>query len=165
MTNFGKLKVDTPSDREIRITRVFEAPRPLVFDCWTKPELLRRWLTGPPGWSFVVCEVDLRVGGAYRFVWRGPDGTEMGMGGVHREVVPPERIVNTQLFDQDWTGGEAVGTLLLSEKDGRTTATNTILYSSKAARDGALKSGMEQGMEAGYARLDELLAQKRSAKN
>lgn len=160
-----KLKVDTPSDREIRITRVFDAPRPLVFDCWTKPELLRRWLTGPPGWSFVVCEVDLRVGGAYRFVWRGPDGTEMGMGGVHREVVAPERIVNTQLFDQDWTGGEAVGTLVLTEKDGRTTATNTILYSSKAARDGALKSGMEQGLEAGYARLDELLAQTRAAKN
>lgn len=160
-----KLKVDTPSDREIRITRVFEAPRPLVFDCWTKPELLRRWLTGPPGWSFVVCEVDLRVGGAYRFVWRGPDGTEMGMGGVHREVVPPERIVNTQLFDQDWTGGEAVGTLVLTERDGRTTATNTVLYSSKAARDGALKSGMEQGLEAGYARLDELVAGTRAGKN
>ncbi len=160
-----KLKVDTPSDREIRITRVFDAPRPLVFDCWTKPELLRRWLTGPPGWTFVVCEVDLRVGGAYRFVWRGPDGTEMGMGGVHREVVPPERIVTTQLFDQDWTGGEAVGTLVLTEKDGLTTATDTILYSSRAARDGALKSGMEQGMEAGYARLDELLAEKTSVKN
>jgi len=160
-----KLKVDTPSDREIRITRDFDAPRPLVFDCWTKPELLRRWLTGPPGWSFVVCEVDLRVGGAYRFVWRGPDGTEMGMGGVHREIEPPERIVNTQLFDQDWTGGEAVGTLVLTEKEGRTTSTNTILYSSKAARDGALKSGMEQGMEAGYVRLDELLNQKRASKN
>ncbi len=165
MTNFGKLKVDTPSDREIRITRDFDAPRPLVFDCWTKPELLKRWLTGPPGWSFVVCDVDLRVGGAYRFVWRGPDGIEMGMGGVHREVVPPERIVNTQRFDQDWTGGEAVGTLVLTEKDGRTTSTNTILYASKAARDGALQSGMEKGMEAGYVRLDELLAQKRASKN
>jgi uncharacterized protein YndB with AHSA1/START domain len=160
----SKLKVDTPSDREIRITRTFEAPRPLVFDCWTKPELIRRWMTGPPGWSFVVCEVDLRVGGAYRFVWRGPGGTEMGMGGVHREVVPPERIVNTQLFDQDWTGGEAVGTLVLTEKDGRTTATNTILYVSKAARDAALQSGMEQGMEAGYTRLDEILAQTRASK-
>jgi len=160
-----RLKVDTPSDREIRITRVFDAPRPLVFDCWTKPELLRRWLTGPPGWSFVVCEVDLRVGGAYRFVWRGPDGTEMGMGGVHREVVPPERIVNTQLFDQDWTGGEAVGTLVLTEEGGRTTTTNTIRYASKGARDGALKSGMEQGMEAGYVRLDELLQQKRASKS
>ena len=160
-----KLRVDTPSDREIRITRDFDAPRPLVFDCWTKPDLLRRWLTGPPGWSFVVCEVDLRVGGAYRFVWRGPDGTEMGMGGVHREIVPPERIVNTQLFDQDWTGGEAVGTLVLTEKDGRTTATNTILYASKAARDGALKSGMELGMEAGYARLDEFLGEMRASKS
>ena len=97
------LKVTTPSDREICMTRAFDASRELVFDCYTKPELLKRWMFGPPGWTVVGCEVDLRVGGAYRFVWRGPDGTEMGMGGVHREIVRPERIVNTQLFDQDWT--------------------------------------------------------------
>jgi uncharacterized protein YndB with AHSA1/START domain len=158
MTNTGALKVATPTDREIVFTRVFDAPRHLVFDAMTKPELLKRWLFGPPGWSFVVCEVDLRVGGAYRYVWRGPDGAQMGMGGVHREVVVPERIVCTQLFDEDWTGGEAVGTLVLAERDGRTTMTNTILYSSREARDAVLKTPMEQGMAMGYDRLDELLA-------
>ena len=150
-------KVSTPTDREIRISRVFDAPRELVFDAFTKPELLTRWMSGPPGWSFVVCEVDLRVGGAYRFVWRGPDGTEMGMGGVHREIERPERVVNTQRFDQDWTGGEAVGTLQLLERDGKTISINTVLYVSKEARDGALASGMDQGMAMGYDRLEGLL--------
>lgn len=154
----GALEVTTPSDREIRMTRVFAAPRHLVFDCWTKPELLKRWLTGPDGWSFVVCEVDLRVGGAYRFVWRGPDGTDMGMGGVYREVVPPERIAQTEKFDMDWTGGEAVSTLVLTEHDGRTTATTTVLYASKEGRDGALASGMEHGVAASYDRLETMLS-------
>jgi uncharacterized protein YndB with AHSA1/START domain len=152
------LSVTTPSDREILITRVFDAPRTLVFDCMTQPELVKRWLLGPPGWTMPVCEIDLRVGGRYRYVWRGPDGTEMGMGGVYREIVPPERIVQTELFDQDWTGGETVGTAVLTEKDSRTTLTLTILYSSKEARDGALSTGMTEGMSAGYDRLAELLA-------
>jgi uncharacterized protein YndB with AHSA1/START domain len=152
------LKVTTPTDREVVITRVFDAPRALIFDCHTKPELVRRWLLGPPGWTMPVCEIDLRVGGKYRFVWRGPDGTEMGMGGVHREIVAPERLVTTQLFDQDWTGGETLGTLVLTEKEGKTILTNTIVYSSREARDGALSTGMTDGMEAGYARLDELAA-------
>jgi predicted 3-demethylubiquinone-9 3-methyltransferase (glyoxalase superfamily)/uncharacterized protein YndB with AHSA1/START domain len=152
----GKLQVTTPSDREITMTRVFDAPAALVFDCWTKPELITRWLTGPDGWSFAVCEVDLRVGGAYRFVWKNQEGIEMGMGGVYREIVAPERIVNSQLFDQDWTGGETVGTLLLIDKNGKTTTTNTVRYPSKEARDGALKSGMEQGVAAGYDRLEGL---------
>ena len=150
-------KVSTPTDREIRITRVFDAPRALVFDAFTKAELLRRWMSGPPGWTFEVCEIDLRVGGAYRYVWRGPDGSEMGMGGVHREIVVPERVVNTQRFDQDWTGGEAVGTLVLTEVEDRTISTNTVLYASKEARDGALASGMEHGMAMGYDRLETLL--------
>ncbi len=158
MKTVGKLQIDTPSDREIRMTRVFDAPRQLVFDCWTRPELLKRWLTGPPGWSFLVCEVDLRVGGAYRFVWRNQSGTEMGMGGVYREVQPPDRIVNTELFDEDWTGGEAVSTLVLTGQGDRTTATNTMLYVSKAARDGVLGSGMESGMAHSYDNLAELLA-------
>jgi uncharacterized protein YndB with AHSA1/START domain len=152
------LSVTTPSDREIVITRVFDAPRTLVFDCMSKPELVKRWLLGPPGWTMPVCEIDLRVGGRYRYVWRGPDGTEMGMGGVYREIVPPERIVQTELFDQDWTGGETVGTALLTEKDSRTILTITVLYSSKEARDGALRTGMTEGMSAGYDRLAELLA-------
>jgi uncharacterized protein YndB with AHSA1/START domain len=158
MKNTGTLKVTTRGDREIVMTRVFDAPRHLVWDAHTKPELVKRWLTGPPGWTFAVCEMDLRVGGKYRWVWKGPDGTEMGMGGVYREIVPPERLVNTQLFDQDWTGGEAIGTLDFTERDGKTTITNTILYSSRAARDAVLKTPMEQGMGAGYDRLEELLA-------
>ncbi len=153
----GTFKISTPSDTEIQISRDFAAPRELVFDAFTRPELLKRWLSGPPGWSFVVCEVDLRVGGAYRFVWRGPDGMEMGLGGVHREIARPERVVNTQLYDQDWTGGEAVGTLQLTGKNGVTHSTNTVRYQSKEARDGALASGMDQGMVAGYNRLEELL--------
>jgi uncharacterized protein YndB with AHSA1/START domain len=163
MNHPGTLHVTTPSDREIVMTRVFDAPRSLVFDAYTKPELLRRWLLGPPGWTMVVCDIDLRVGGAYRFVWRGLDGTEMGMGGVHREIVPPERIVTTALFDEDWTGGETLNTLVLTEHDGKTTLTNTVLYSSREARDNALRTGMEQGMAAGYDRLAELLAQARGA--
>ncbi len=158
MATKEKLQLTTRGDREIVITRVFHAPRQLVFDAWTRAELLKRWLLGPPGWSFVVCEIDLRVGGKYRFVWRQAAGVEMGMGGVYREVVPPERIVNTQLFDQDWTGGEAIGTLVLTENDGKTTSTNTILYSSRAARDAAAGTPMAEGMEAGYTRLDEVLA-------
>ena len=135
MANAGTLKLTTAGDREIVMTRVFDAPRHLVFDAMTKPELLKRWLTGPPGWTMAVCQVDLRVGGAYRYVWRRPDGAEMGMGGVHREIAPPERIVCTQLFDEDWTGGEALGTLVLTERDGKTTVTNTVRYSTPEARD------------------------------
>jgi uncharacterized protein YndB with AHSA1/START domain len=153
----GKLIVTTPSDREITMTRVFDAPRNLVFDAWTKPELVRRWLLGPPGWTMPVCEIDLKVGGAYRFEWLGQDGTRMGMGGVYREIVIPERIVNTQLFDVDWTGGETLGTLLLTEQGGKTTLTNSVLYSSREARDAALRTRMAEGVEAGYARLDEIL--------
>ena len=152
------LKVTTPSDREIVITRVFDAPRSLIFDCMSKPELVRRWLLGPPGYTMPVCEIDFRVGGRYRYVWRGPDGSEMGMGGVYREIVPAERIVQTELFDQDWTGGETVGTAQLTQQSSRTTLTITELYSSKEARDGALRTGMTEGMAAGYDRLEELLA-------
>jgi uncharacterized protein YndB with AHSA1/START domain len=153
----GKLIVTTPSEREIAMIRVFNAPRNLVFDAWTKPELVRRWLLGPPGWTMPVCEIDLRVGGAYRFEWLGQDGTRMGMGGVYREIVIPERIVNTQLFDVDWTGGETLGTLLFTEHAGKTTLTNSVLYSSREARDAALRTRMAEGVEAGYARLDEIL--------
>ena len=93
MPNTGALRISTPTDREIVFTRVFDAPRELVFDAMTRPELLKRWLLGPPGWTMPICEIDLRVGGAYRYVWRSADGVEMGMGGIHREIVRPERIV------------------------------------------------------------------------
>jgi uncharacterized protein YndB with AHSA1/START domain len=99
VTNTGTLKVTTPTDREIVMTRVLDAPRSLVFDAMTRPELLKRWLLGPPGWSMVVCESDLKVGGVFRHVWRRTDGSEMAMHGVYREVVPPERIVRTESFE------------------------------------------------------------------
>jgi uncharacterized protein YndB with AHSA1/START domain len=153
-----KLQVTTPSDREIAMTRVFDAPRSLVFDAFTKPELLKRWLGVRGGWTFAVCEVDLRVGGAYRYVWRGPNGQEMGMGGVFREIVRPERIVSTEKFDDAWYEGDAVDTITFVERNGKTTATTTVLYASNAARDGVLKSPMDKGVAEGYDQLDTLLA-------
>jgi len=158
MTNTGTLKVTTPTDRAIVMTRVFAAPRRLVFDALTQPELLQRWFFGPPGWSLVVCEIDLRVGGAYRYVWSRPGGTDMGMGGVYREIVPPERIVNTEAFDESWYPGEALVTTVLVEQGGKTTLTLTVLYESREARDAVLKTPMEHGVAAGYDRLAELLA-------
>ena len=155
------LKITTPTDRELAMTRVFDAPRHLVFEALTRPELVRRWLLGPDGWSMPVCEIDLKVGGAYRYVWRrDKDGSEMGMGGVFREVVPSERLVATEKFDQAWYPGEAVSTTVLTEQDGRTTLTNTVLYESREARDGVLKSGMETGVARSYDRLAELLAER-----
>jgi uncharacterized protein YndB with AHSA1/START domain len=159
MMNPGNLKLTTQGDREIVMTREFNAPRRLVFDAFTKPELVKQWLLGPPGWSMPVCEIDLKVGGAYRYVWRqDSDGSEMGMGGVFREIVPQERVVCTEVFDKAWYPGEAVGTLVLSEHGGITTITQTVLYQSREARDGILKSGMEKGVAASYDRLAKLLA-------
>ena len=152
------IDVTTPDDLEIRVTRVFDAPRSLIFACHTQPELVRRWLLGPPGWSMPVCEIDLRVGGAFRIVWRGPGGIEMGMGGVYREIAPPMRLVHTELFDVDWTGGETLVTTVLAERDGGgTSVTVTVLYASREARDAALRTGMERGMAASYDRLAEML--------
>jgi uncharacterized protein YndB with AHSA1/START domain len=161
--NTGKLQITTPSECEIAMTRSFAAPRRLVFDALTKPELVKRWMLGPPGWTMPVCEIDLRVGGAYRFVWRNEQGTEMGMGGVHREIVTPEKLVATEKFDQAWYPGEGVVTNFLVERDGRTTLTLTVRYESREARDLVLKSPMETGVAAGYDRLEELLAASGSA--
>lgn len=162
MSPAGALKVTTPSEREIAMTRVFDAPRNLVFEAYTKPELVKRWLGVHGGWSWSVCEIDLRVGGAYRFVWRGPGGEEMGMGGVYREVVVPERIVATEAFDQSWYPGEAVSTFVLVQQGDRTTLTLTVRYQSREARDAVLKSPMEQGVAAGFDKLEELLASTRA---
>jgi uncharacterized protein YndB with AHSA1/START domain len=158
MKNAGTLKLTTGGDREIVMTRVFDAPRSLVFEAFSKPELVRQWLLGPPGWSMPVCEIDFRVGGRYRYVWRHANGQEMGMGGVHREIVVPERIVATEKFDESWYPGEAVGTIVLVEQGGKTALTQTVLYESSEAREAVLKSPMEQGVTAGYDRLAELLA-------
>ena len=158
MTQTGTLQLTTPSEREIAMSRLFDAPRSLVFDAWTKPELLERWLGVRGGWSMAVCEVYLRVGGAYRFVWRGPDGAEMGMGGVYREILPPERLVATELFDDPWYPGEALGTTVLVEESGKTTATTTVLYESEEIRDAVLESGMGRGVAESYDMLAEYLA-------
>jgi uncharacterized protein YndB with AHSA1/START domain len=148
------MKMTTPSDREIVLTRVFEAPRELVFDALTTPELLERWF-GPPGWSLPVCEVDLRVGGACHFVMRGPDGSEIGMRGVFLEIVRPERIVRTESFD-NWPTVESVVTC--SEHRGRTTMTATIVYPSRQVRDADVAAGMEGDAAGTYERLAHCLA-------
>jgi len=159
MRDTGNLEVAARGEREIVMTRVFDAPRRLVFDACTKPEIVRQWLLGPDGWSMPVCEIDLRVGGRYRYVWRRDrDGTEMGMGGVFREIVPPERLVTTEEFDDPWYPGQAIGALVLVEEAGRTTLTQTMLYESREARDGVLKSPMEEGVAASYDRLEKILA-------
>jgi uncharacterized protein YndB with AHSA1/START domain len=135
------------SDEDVRVTRTFDAPRNLVFDAWTKPELLRRWLGNEPD-ELIVCDVDLRVGGTYRFVWRTREGGEMGLGGVYREVVANERIVVTENFDPPYDemfGGEAVTTTVFEERDGKTTLTSTTRYRSRESRDGAVAMGNEEG--------------------
>ena len=150
--------ISTPSDREIQVSRDFDAPRSLVFDAFTKPELVRRWLLGPPGWTMPVCEIDLRVGGSYRYVWRSEkDGSQMGIRGVFREITPVERLVATERFDDAWYPGEALDTTVFDERRGITRTTITILYESREARDTARRSGMEYGMAAGYDRLETLL--------
>jgi len=153
----GKLQVTTPSDREIAMMRVFDAPRKLVYDALTKPELVKRWLGVFGGHTMEVCEIDLRVGGKYRYVWRNKDGSKMGMGGVFKEIVPPQRIVTTEKFDESWYPGEAVDTVTLTEQGGKTTMTTTVLYESKEARDGVLKSPMDTGVAASYDTLDGVL--------
>jgi uncharacterized protein YndB with AHSA1/START domain len=159
MTGDNGLKLTTPSDREITLTRMFNAPRTLVFEALTRPELVKRWLLGPPGWTMPVCEIDLRVGGTYRYLWRhAEDGREMGMGGTYREIARPDRLVHIEKFDTAWFPGEALVTTILTEQSGKTTLTATILYDSREARDGVLKSGMERGVSASYERLEGLLS-------
>jgi uncharacterized protein YndB with AHSA1/START domain len=154
------LKVAATGDREIVITRDFDAPRTLVWETMSRPELLRRWLFGPPGWEMTVCEDEQRVGGSFRWEWSGPDGAVMTMTGVYREIVPPERTVRTETFESGCFPqmGEQLATLVLTDRGEKTTLTLTVLYPSREARDGAVAGGMEQGMAAGYDRLDEILA-------
>jgi uncharacterized protein YndB with AHSA1/START domain len=162
MKGSGKLKLTTPSDREIVLTRVFDAPRHLVIEALTKPELIKRWLLGPPGWSMVVCENDLKVGGSYRYLWRNADGTEMCLRGVYREVALPDRIVRTETFEFGCApqAGEQLATIILTEQFEKTTLTTTVLYPSKEARDALIVSGMEYGVGMSYDRLEEIVVMK-----
>jgi uncharacterized protein YndB with AHSA1/START domain len=152
--------VTTPSDTEVAITRSFAAPRSAIWECHTKPDLVKQWMLGPPGWTMPLCEIDLRVGGRYRYVWRHDTGEQMGSSGVYREIVAPVRLVANEKFDDDWTGGETLVTSVFAEAHGRTTLTMTVRYASKDARDAALKTGMTDGLEQTYTRLDAVLAAK-----
>jgi uncharacterized protein YndB with AHSA1/START domain len=155
----SKLQVTANGDRELVMTRSFAAPRELVFQAYTRPELVRRWLGAMGGWTMEVCEIDLRPGGLYRYLWRGPAGETMGMRGEYREVVEPERIVNTERFDESWYPGGAVGTAVFEQRGESTLLTTTVLYDTKEARDGVLASPMESGVEASYAALETVLKQ------
>jgi uncharacterized protein YndB with AHSA1/START domain len=151
------LKVSTPDDVTIVVERSFDAPRTRVWDAWTKPELMRRWLV-MDGWNFDVCDVDLRPGGAFRWVWkREQDGTTMGLSGEYREVVAPERLVTTETFDERWYPGNALITLELSESGGRTHTLYTWRYDTREARDLVLQTAID-GLEISYDRLAAILA-------
>ena len=151
----GVTTYTTPSDREVVITRVVSAPRRIVFEAFTDTRHVPNWLIGPEGWTMPVCEIDLRPGGRWRYVYRKGDGSEMTMQGSYREVVPPERVVSTESWGPEWP--ETVNTMVLTETEGLTTITITVRYPSKEARDAALKTGMKEGMDQGFARLDALL--------
>jgi uncharacterized protein YndB with AHSA1/START domain len=151
----GVTTYTTPSDKEIVVTRVVDAPRRLVFDAWTDPRHIPQWMTGPDGWTMPVCEIELRPGGSWRYVWRKDDGSEMAMSGAVKEVSAPERLVTTESWGPEWP--ETLNTLVLTEAGGRTTITLTILYPSKQARDAALRTGMKAGMDQSLARLETVL--------
>ena len=151
----GATLFTTPSDREIVATRVFDAPRKLVWEAHTKPEHVSNWMLGPEGWTMPVCEIELRKGAPWQFVWRQSDGTEMGMRGVYREIAPPDRLVSTESWGGDWP--ETLNTLVLTEEDGKTKMVASVLYPSKEAREKALGTGMKEGWSHSYDRLDEYL--------
>jgi uncharacterized protein YndB with AHSA1/START domain len=147
-------EIALPDDRTIVATRTFEVPRAALFDAWTRPALLRRWY-GPPGWSFAVCEIDLQVGGRWRFVMRDPDGREIGLHGSYRELTPT-RIVNTESWE-DWDPGECIVTTDFAARDGRTTLTNTAVYPTPEVLRTLLDSSLEADLASSFERLAALL--------
>jgi len=155
-------QVSLPSDSEVKVVRQFNAPRKLVYKAYTTPALMQRWLVGYPGWTMPVCEMDVRVGGKFRWRWRSDeDGKEFGFHGEFREVAAPARLVHTEIFDPGDIGGnmgdEAIITLQLTEAGGVTTVETLIDYGTKESRDAAMSTGMTDGMEASYRKLDQLL--------
>jgi uncharacterized protein YndB with AHSA1/START domain len=160
MSDNNTLTVTASGDREIVIERTFNAPRALVFEALTQPELLKRWLLGPPGWTMTECESDLTVGGNFRHIWQHGDGNQLAMCGQYREIVPPERIVRTERFEVgcEPQAGEQLATLVLTEHNAHTLMTIIVVFPSKEARDGAIASGMEHGAAASYDRLAEVIA-------
>lgn len=164
-TTHEKAEVTLPSDSEVQVTRSFHAPRALVFRAFTEPDLVRRWMLGPPGWSMPVCEMDVRAGGAYRWRWRSDaDGSEFGFAGTFREVRHGEKLVHTEGYDPGDVGGgfpgkEALVTVSFAEHGGITTVTSLIDFGSKESRDAAVATGMTSGMEQSYQLLDRLLGE------
>ena len=153
----GRLQVTTPTGTTIVMTRAFAAPPALVFACLTQPDLLRQW-HGADGWGLDACEVDLRVGGAWRFEAAGPGGRRMGHGGVYQEVEPPRLLAYTERFDDQWYAGEALVVAVLEPDAGGTVLTTTSTYADRHVRDAVLASPMERGVGEGYRALDGLLA-------
>jgi uncharacterized protein YndB with AHSA1/START domain len=158
-----KAQVTLPTDREVKVTRSFKAPRALVYRAYTEPELVRRWLLGPPGWSMPVCEMDVRVGGKFRWRWHSDEnGSEFGFSGTFREVQPPSKLVHTEEYEPGTVGygypsEEAIVTVTFTEDEGVTTLTTLIDFGSKEGRDAAVATGMTDGMEQSYQVLDRLL--------
>lgn len=165
-TNLETAQVSLPSDSEVSVARAFKAPRALVYEAYTTPELVQRWLLGPPGWTMPVCEMDVRPGGRFRWRWRSEeDGSEFGFHGEFLEVDAPAKIRHTEAFDPGDTGenmgdSEAMITVRFTERNGVTTMTTLMDYGSKEARDQAMSTGMTDGMETSYELLDRLLAER-----
>jgi len=161
-----KAQVTLPSEREVKVMRSFKAPRALVYRAYTEPQLVQRWLLGPPGWSMPVCEMDVRVGGRYRWRWRNDqDGSEFGFAGTFREVQPASRVVHTEAYDpgtltDSYPANEAIVTVTFIEDGGVTTMTSLIDFGSKEARDAAVATGMTDGMEQSYRLLDQVLVER-----
>ena len=153
--SMGHAMFRTPSDREIVLRRVVDAPRRLVWDASTSPKHVPHWMLDPESWTMPVCEIDLHPGGKWHFVWCGSDGTEVTMRGVYRDVIAPERLVSTESWGGDWP--ETLKTLSLTEESGKTTIVSTVLWSSTEARDAALGTGMLDGWSQSYDRLDRYL--------
>jgi uncharacterized protein YndB with AHSA1/START domain len=142
------------SDTEILVTREFNAPKHLVYTAYTTPELVRRWWAGRRG-QMTVCEIDLRVGGTWRFVMTSSEGMEVGFHGVYREIVPNERLVHTEVYET-MPEGEVVNTLTFAESDGRATLTVLTDCGTQAIRDGMMASGMEVGMQEAYDLIEQI---------
>jgi uncharacterized protein YndB with AHSA1/START domain len=151
----GVTTFSTPSDTQVRLSRTVNAPRHLVYEAHIKPEHLQKWLGFPEGWTMPICEMDARPGGAWRYGWRQDSGTEMIMGGIVKDIVPNERIVTTERWGPEWP--ETLNTVEFTEAGGLTTITTTVTYPSKEARDAAIQTGMKDGLEVSYSRLEKLL--------
>ena len=151
----GKLKVSLPSDKEILLEREFDAPRHLVFEAMTRPEHVRRWYNAFEGFTMPVCDIDLRVGGRWRYVLRSPEGQEIEFYGDYREIAPPERVVNTEIF-APFPAEVTVCTMTLAERGDRTYYSCLVVHTTKEGRDGHIASGMERGADMCMDRLDEV---------